>query len=187
MQSSEPQVSPVRRIVLLALVSSVTLVATMFLKLQTPTGYIHLGDGVIYGAALAFGPTFAAISGAIGSSMADVLGGYVMWAPWTFVIKGVAGYIIGKLGSLQNQEKPGTEIPSGSRSKAGPRMGVRQVLAMVVGAIWTVAAYALATSILYSPAAALGESLGNLVQTGSGILIGFFLAPVLRSSVKNIH
>jgi len=170
-KESYKQLSAVRTLVLLALVASVTLVATLFLKVQTPTGYIHLGDGVIYGAALAFGPVFAAIAGALGSSMADVLGGYIIWAPWTFVIKGVAGYIIGRLGYLNGSGQP----PSRSR----------QVMAMAVGAIWTVAGYALGTSIMYSPRAALGESLGNLVQTGSGVIIGLFLGPMLRASFRN--
>lgn len=149
-----------RKITRLALVASVVLVATMFLKVPTPTGYVHLGDGVIYGAALAFGPTFAAISGAIGSSLADILGGYAMWWPWTLVIKGVAGWVIGKVGYNQGRAK--------------------QLLAMVLGAAWTIAGYALGTSIMYSPSAAIAESLGNVVQTGSGIVIGLFLAPVLK-------
>jgi len=148
-----------RKVVRLALVASVVMVSTMYLKWPTPTGYIHLGDGVIYGAALAFGPSFAAISGGLGSAMADVLGGYVIWAPWTLVIKAVAGWIIGKLGYNQGR--------------------TRQLLAMIVGAAWTVAGYAAVTSVMYSPAAAIGESLTNLIQVGSGVVIGLFLAPAL--------
>lgn len=149
----------IRKLVRLALVASVVLVATHFLKVPTPTGYIHLGDGVIYGAALAFGPSFAAVSGGIGSALADIVGGYAVWAPWTLIIKAVAGYLIGKIGWGQ------------------PRQ--RQTTAAIVGAAWTVAGYAVVSSIMYSPAAALGESLANLVQVGSGVLIGLFLAPIL--------
>ena len=148
-----------RKLTRLALVASLVLVATMFLKMTTPTGYIHLGDGVIYGAALAFGPSFAAISGGLGSAMADILGGYANWAPWTLVIKAVAGWLIGKLGYNQGR--------------------TRQLLAMIAGAAWTVAGYAAATSIMFSPKAAIAESLGNLAQVGSGIVIGLFLGPVL--------
>jgi uncharacterized membrane protein len=149
----------IRKITRLALVASVVLVATMFLKVTTPTGYVHLGDGVIYGAALAFGPSFAAVSGGLGSAMADVLGGYVNWAPWTLVIKAVAGWVIGKLGYNRGRG--------------------RQIVAMVVGAAWTVAGYAAGTSVMFSPKAAMAESLGNMVQVGSGIVIGLFLGPVL--------
>ena len=55
----------------------------------------------------------------------------------------------------------------------------RQVIATLVGAAWTVAGYAAVTSVMYSPAAAIGESLANLIQVGSGVLIGLFLGPVL--------
>jgi len=149
----------------LALVAAVVLVATMFLKVPTPTGYVHLGDGVIYAAALALGPSFAAVSGGVGSSLADILGGYFNWWPWTLVIKAVAGWLIGKLG--YGRERP------------------RQLLAMALGALWTIAGYAAGTSVMYSPAAALGESLGNLVQVGSGVVIGLVLAPVLKSALGN--
>jgi uncharacterized membrane protein len=91
--------------------------------------------------------------------MADVLGGYVNWAPWTLVIKAVAGWVIGKLGYNRGRG--------------------RQIVAMVVGAAWTVAGYAAGTSVMFSPKAAMAESLGNMVQVGSGIVIGLFLGPVL--------
>ncbi len=149
----------IRKIVRLALVASVVVVATHFLKVPTPTGYVHLGDGVIYGAALAFGASFAAVSGGIGSALADIVGGYAVWAPWTLIIKAVAGYLIGKIGCGQSRQ--------------------RQTAAAIAGAAWTVAGYAVVSSIMYSPAAALGESLANLVQVGSGVLIGLFLAPIL--------
>ena len=121
-----------KRFVLLAVVASLVLVATSFLKVPTPTGYVHLGDGIIYAAAIAFGPSFAAVSGAVGSTLADVLGGYFIWAPWTFIIKGVAGLIIGKMGQVN------------SRSA--------HALSKVIAWVRTVAGYAAGTAGLYSPA-----------------------------------
>lgn len=150
-----------RRLVLLAMVASLVAVATAFLKLPTPTGYVHLGDGMIYAAALAFGPSFGAVSGALGSTLADILGGYFIWAPWTFLIKGVAGWIAGKLG----HEKPKASM----------------LLSMGMAGLWTIAGYALGTAVLYSPAAVPAEILGNAVQVGSGMVIGRVLGPVLAS------
>ncbi len=159
------QNASLRRITHLALVASVVLVATMFLKVPTPTGFVHLGDGIIYAAALAFGPSFAAVSGGIGSSLADILGGYFNWWPWTLVIKAVTGWAIGKIGYGR------------------PRS--RQLLAMAVGAVWTVFGYAAGTSLMYSPKAAIGESLGNLIQVGSGVVVGLVLGPVLKAALGN--
>lgn len=151
-----------RRLVLLAMVASLVLVATAFLKLPTPTGYIHLGDGVIYATALAFGSSFGAVSGALGSTLADLLGGYFIWAPWTFVIKGVAGWLIGKMGHNR------------------PRSA--QLMSMVLAGIWTVAGYAAGTAVMYSPMSVMAEVLGNVVQVGSGIVIGMLLGPILARS-----
>ncbi len=150
-----------RRLILFAMVSSLVTVATAFLKLPTPTGYIHLGDGVIYAAALAYGASFGAGSGALGSTLADVIGGYVIWAPWTFAIKGVAGWIVGRMGH-------------GKTRSAG-------ILSMMIAGMWTIAGYAVGTAVLYSPSAVPAEILGNVVQVGSGLVIGAVLGPVLKS------
>lgn len=155
--------SPLLTLVTLGLVTSVVLVSTMFLKLPTPTGYIHLGDGVIYATSLVLGAYPGAISGALGSGLADILGGYPAWAPWTFVIKGVAGYIVGKFG----HKKPKRN----------------QIISMAIASVWIVAGYAVGTAFMYSPKAIWGEILGNIVQTGSGVIIGVILAPVLKSAL----
>ncbi len=50
-------------------------VATMFLKLPVPitSGYVHLGDGMIFAASAYLGP-WGAVAGALGSALADLLG-----------------------------------------------------------------------------------------------------------------
>ncbi len=150
-------------LVVLGLVTSIVLVSTMFLKLPTATGYIHLGDGVIYATGLALGPFAGAVSAALGSALADVIGGYAAWAPWTFAIKGIAGYIVGKLGYGKGK--------------------TNSLLAMLLASLWIVAGYAAGTAFMYSPMAIWGEILGNLVQTGSGIIIGSLLGPVLQRAL----
>ncbi|HHT84813.1 MAG: ECF transporter S component [Bacillota bacterium] len=157
--------APLLRLVTLSLLTAVVLIATMFLKLPTATGYIHLGDGIIFSVSLALGGLTGAVSGALGSFLADVLGGYPAWAPWTFVIKGIAGFITGKLGHT--------------------RVRNRQLLAMVLASLWVVFGYAVGTAFMYSPKAVWGEILGNLVQTGSGVIIGTVLTPVLESTFSH--
>jgi len=34
------------------------------------------------------------LAGGLGSALADLLGGYAHWAPWTFLIKSAEGYIV---------------------------------------------------------------------------------------------
>ena len=158
--------SPLLSLVILSLLTALVLAATMFLKLPTATGYIHLGDGIIFSVSLALGGLTGATSGALGSFLADILGGYPAWVPWTLVIKGVAGYIVGRLGHTK------------------PRS--RQLVATVLASLWIIVGYAVGTAIMYSPKAVWGEILGNLVQTGSGVIIATVLTPVLKSAFAHV-
>ena len=55
---------------------------------------VNLGEAYIY-SSLLFGGLPAAIIGGIGSALADIVGGYPAWAPITFFIKGLEGFIVG--------------------------------------------------------------------------------------------
>ncbi|MCE4624579.1 MAG: ECF transporter S component [Desulfurococcales archaeon] len=77
-----------------ALVFAATLVSV-----ATPVtrGYFNLGESMVYTAAIIGGPFVGAVSGAIGSSAADIVLQYGYYAPGTFVIKGLEGFIVGWL------------------------------------------------------------------------------------------
>ena len=76
------------------MMAALVFVATYFFKLPVSVtqGYIHLGDGfVLLGAALLGSPAIAAA--AIGSMLADLLGGYTLYILPTFFIKGAVAWI----------------------------------------------------------------------------------------------
>ena len=76
-------------IVMTAMMMCLILVTTYTFKIPTPfQGYVHLGDAMIFLAVLVVGKKNGAIAAAFGSALADLMGGYVAFAPWTFVIKG---------------------------------------------------------------------------------------------------
>lgn len=154
----------VKSLAVAAAFSALIMLATMFLKIPGPTGYYHLGDGMLYAAAIILGPARGAVTGAVGSSLADLAGGFPVWAPWTFVIKGVVGYVIGSLA------KNGTSLS-------------RNVLAMVAGAIITIAGYSLATALMYGIPAMLVEIYGNIGQTVSGILVALAFLSAFRKAL----
>ncbi len=77
------------RIALAAVFAAIIYVFTAYLHIPHWTGYIHIGDGVLYLAAAMLPKGYAAASGAIGAGLADILSGYAMWAPGTVVIKAV--------------------------------------------------------------------------------------------------
>ena len=78
----------IRKLVLAALLAALTAVATMIIRIPTPTqGYIHLGDGMVLICGILLGPGLGALAAGIGSMMADLIGGYMAWVPGTFAIK----------------------------------------------------------------------------------------------------
>lgn len=71
-----------------ALFAALIFVATFSIKLPlSVTGYVHLGDTFILLACVFLPMPYAVLASGLGSALADVLGGYVAYAPITFVVK----------------------------------------------------------------------------------------------------
>ena len=91
----------VRTLVLHTLFTAIIAVLTLFASIPLPVGsggaYLNAGDAAIYAAAYVLGPIGGAIAASVGSALADVLHGAVVYAPATFVIKGLMGLIAGLL------------------------------------------------------------------------------------------
>lgn len=87
----------VETLVMTALMTALITVVTIIIPIPVPftNGYIHLGDSMIFLAVIVLGWKYGAIAAAIGSALADILIGFVYWAPWTFVIKGGMALILG--------------------------------------------------------------------------------------------
>jgi uncharacterized membrane protein len=82
-------------------------VTTLLLVISIPAseGYFNIGEGIIFITAIVFGPVIGAIAGGVGAALADILLGYVIYAPATLIIKGIEGYVVGWLAQrLQNNE-----------------------------------------------------------------------------------
>ena len=109
----------------------IALVAVCTMVFQIPVsatqGYVHLGDSMILLVGVFFGARYGMVAGGIGSALADVLSGYSHWAPFTLIIKGLMGWLIGK-------------IASGAGSRAKFYTG-RNLLAAFVGVAWMVFGY----------------------------------------------
>lgn len=81
--------SKLRNLTVSALLAAMIFIGTNFLKVPLPIGqeYIHLGDGFVFIVAMIVPLPYAMAAAAVGASLADILGGYAVWAPWTAVIK----------------------------------------------------------------------------------------------------
>jgi uncharacterized membrane protein len=134
-------------------------------------GFVNVGDAMIFIAGILLGGKAGLLAGGIGSALADVLLGYSHWAPWTLVIKGIEGWIAGRLGS-----------PSFRGAKGLPKS---VIMAQALAAAWMVLGYYLAGGFMLGFKVALTEIPANLIQGGASILFASILLYALRG-VKGI-
>lgn len=159
--------SNLKKMVIAALFAALACVATMSIRIPTPgtSGYIHPGDAIVILSGVVLGPVWGLLAAGIGSAMADFLGGYFLYVPITFVVKGavafVAGMIYKKIGKT-----------SKSRYTAVVLGGVGDIILVAGG-------YFLCEIMLYGAAAAAASIPANLIQGVSGLIISVVLYPVL--------
>lgn len=77
----------VKKLVLASLFAALALVATLFLAIPLPTGYANLGDCFAFIAGFVLGGAWGAAAAGIGIALADLLGGFGIYAIATFIIK----------------------------------------------------------------------------------------------------
>ncbi len=83
-------------LVITALLTALVLICTLLLRIPCgPDCYIHLGDAVIFLAVLILPRKHACFAGAVGATLADLMGGFAFWAPWTFFIKLIMVLVFG--------------------------------------------------------------------------------------------
>lgn len=78
-----------------ALVTAATIVFTIYIP--ATKGYFNLGETMVYFTALYFGPFIGAFAGGVGSALADLILGYIIYAPATLLIKAAEGWAAGYL------------------------------------------------------------------------------------------
>lgn len=155
--------SRLKKIVMSALFAALACVATMAVRIPTPGtgGYIHPGDAVVILSGVILGPGWGLLAAGIGSGLADLLGGYFIYVPITFVIKGAVAYAAGavyqKMGKTQK-----------SRYAAVVLGGVCDIVLVAAG-------YFLCEVMLYGAAAAAASVPANIIQGTSGLVIGVVL------------
>lgn len=165
-------------VVMTALMIAIITVSIMFIKVPIlfTQGYVHLGDAMIFMAVLVLGWKNGAIAAAIGGALGDILGGFPIWAPWTFGIKGIMAIVMGLLISYAVKKKWITigGIPLGA------------IIGMVLAGIVDVAGYYFAEGIMYGNwAAALLGIPWNIGQFAVGLVIAWVLtAALMKTSAK---
>lgn len=151
----------VRKIVFAALFAALCCVGTMVIKIPTPLGgYIHVGDAIVLLAAFLLGGGWGALAAGIGSALADIVSGYVMYAPGTMLIKAAVALVAGLLLKAQFIKQP----------------MVRAIIAGVIGEIIMVLGYLFYEAVIMGfGAAAVANIPMNLIQGAFGAAAGAVL------------
>ena len=83
--------------------------ATMFINIRLPFapngGLIHLGNLPLFIFAVLYGRKTGFVAGAFGMGLFDLISGWALWAPFTFVICGLIGYAVGFVAEHNRENK----------------------------------------------------------------------------------
>ena len=83
-----------KKLVIAALMAALTCVSTMMITIPSPLkGYLNLGDCLVLTSGWILSPVYGFLAAGLGSALADFFSGYVVYAPATFVIKGLMALI----------------------------------------------------------------------------------------------
>lgn len=162
-----------RKLVYTALFTALVALATMAIKVPTPVGYVNIGDSMVFLSALLLGPTTGMIAGGLGSAIADILLAFGAWAPWTLVIKGIEGLIVGWAAHRRYKDSNTDKWLQ------------TVILSCIIGGAWMVVGYWLSYSVITgSLAAGAVEIPFNAVQALVSIVLGTAVAAALRRHIN---
>lgn len=157
-----------QKIVFASLLASLVCVATMLIKIPSPLkGYLNLGDCVVLLSGWILSPLYGFLTAGIGSALADVFSGYIIYAPATFVIKGLMALAAFFLYKLLHKKigKLSARIISGSISE----------LIMVSG-------YFVFEGTMYGYGASLVNIPANAMQGVAGLILGIVLVKIFEKN-----
>ena len=155
-------------IAMAAVMAALVCITTILIQVPIPAteGFFNIGDAMIMVAALTGGPLVGAFAGGVGSSLADLLGGWYVWVVPTLIIKGTEGFLTGWILSKGEQNVQ------------------RVVLAWVIGGCEMVLGYFLVQVYLYGLSAAFVELPFNFVQMVVGGLVGIPVSLALKRMIR---
>ena len=157
-----------QKIVTASMLAALCCVATMIIKIPSPLkGYVNLGDCIVLLSGWLLSPLYGFAAAGIGSALADIFSGYLLYAPATFLIKGIMALIAHFL-FISMHKKFGSTV---SRIIGGVLAEIEMVLGYFVFEGFL---YGFAPSIINIPA--------NSVQGIAGIIIGLILVRVFEKA-----
>ncbi|MBR0319659.1 MAG: ECF transporter S component [Clostridia bacterium] len=155
-------------LVLTSVFAALICVCTLMVQIPIPAtgGYANPGDGVLLLAAGLLPLPLSAAAAAVGSMLADVITGYMLYAPATFIIKGLMAMIAFSGFTLLNKKLGdlSSRLLSGAAAE----------IVMILG-------YFVFEGFLYGFAPSLANIPANALQGIAGLIMGTVLIKMLKS------
>lgn len=158
-----------------AMMTAMVMIATTFFKIPNAMGYIHLGDGFVLLAAIILPKKYACFAGGVGAGLADIYGGYAVWAPWTLVIKIVMVLIVQLLFDFLTKR-----ASNGKHIAKIAGIPFAELFAYVLAVLWTVSGYYVAQGFISGNwIAPVADVPGNVLQAAVGSIIAILVSVTL--------
>lgn len=158
-----------------AMMTAMVMIATTFFKIPNAMGYIHLGDGFVLLAAIILPKKYACFAGGVGAGLADIYGGYAVWAPWTLVIKIVMVLIVQLFFDFLTKR-----ASNGKHIAKIAGIPFAELFAYVLAVLWTVSGYYIAQGFISGNwAAPIADVPGNVLQAAVGSVIAILVSVTL--------
>lgn len=161
-----------KRIVFSALLAALTCVATVIINIPSPLkGYLNLGDCVVLLSGWLLTPVYGFLAAGIGSALADLFLGYTVYAPATFVIKGLMAVLAYGVFSLFGKKTHGF---------------IARLLSGISAEVLMICGYFIFEGLLYGFVASSVNIPANAVQGAAGLILGLPLVKLLEKS-RAVH
>lgn len=158
--------STTKKVVMASMLAALCCVATMIIKIPSPMkGYMNLGDCVVLLSGFMLSPLYGFFAAGIGSALADIFSGYVIYAPATFVIKGAMA-LVAYFGFKLIHRKIG-------RNAARIISGVAAEMVMILG-------YFVFEGFMYGFIPSLVNIPASAVQGAVGLILGIILVRIFE-------
>ena len=162
-------VFPAKNLAFTALFSALCLVSTMLVAIPLPNGYFNTGDTFVLLAGWCLGPLYGSIAGAVGSALADICSGFALYAPATFLIKGLTAFTGYYIWALCKKFIKSERLD-----------GIARFCAVIFAECVMVLGYFLFESALYGVAGGVLTLLGNTLQGACCAVLALLVCGILK-------
>ena len=157
----------IKKLVLASILATFVCVATAVFAFPLPgNGFANLGDCFVIICGGLIGPWWGFAAAAVGAALADIILGYAIYAPATFIIKGVMALVVYYMAAKKKVSV------------------VKVAIASIVAEIIMVAGYFFFELALYGAGVAIPDLLGNATQGVVGAIAGTVLLSVFLKNKK---